>query len=158
MPESWNFAGLGAFLGALGFALAVFRYIVGIRDGLSARMQADKEALNTRITTEAEKAANKIDAVVEQTRTMVETLREGEQRSRNELATNLQSALAEVRHDTRALDEKMTSMRVEMVRRQDLNEAVKGLMEALDRQEKRFEGLVSKNLLSPNLLSRNLKD
>jgi hypothetical protein len=89
---------------------------------------------------------------------MVETLREGEQRSRNELATNLQSALAEVRHDTRALDEKMTSMRVEMVRRQDLNEAVKGLMEALDRQEKRFEGLVSKNLLSPNLLSRNLKD
>jgi hypothetical protein len=147
MPGNWDFTALGAFFGAVGFAVAVFRYIVGIRETLSSRMLADKETLNTRIATEAEKASNKIDAVVEQTRLMIESVREAEARSRNELSTALQAALAEVRRDTRALDEKVTSMRVEMVRRSDLTDAVNGLMGALDRQEKRFEVILAKTIV-----------
>jgi hypothetical protein len=148
---NWNFAALGSFLGAVAFAVAAFRYIVGVRDALNAKIELTKEVVNTRITTEAEKAAQKTDAVIEHSRLMIEAVRETEGRSRNELAATLQTALGEVRRDTRALDEKVTQMRVEMVRRPDLAEAVKSLLDALDRQEKRFEGLLTKSVVSTNL-------
>jgi hypothetical protein len=146
--EPNNIGAITAIIGLLGFAFAVFRYIVGIRDALSARVQADKETLNTRISSESEKLASRVDAVAEQTRLMIEAVRETEARSRNELSSTLQAAIAEVRRDTRALDEKVTSMRVEMIRRSDLSEAVQGLLVALDRQEKRFEAMLDKSLVA----------
>lgn len=144
MPGS-DLGWLTGALGLLGFAFAVFRYIAGIRDALTTRLSADKEALAARISTESDKWGAKIDALAEQTRLMIEAVREGEQRSRSELAQNLQAALLEVRRDTRSLDEKVTSMRVEMIRRTDLTEAVNGVLVALDRQDKRFEALLAKS-------------
>jgi phage terminase large subunit GpA-like protein len=144
MPVDWNFAEISAFIGAVGFAVAVFRFVVGVRDALSTRLEADVDKLNTRVSTADEKFSARIEALLEQTRLMIEAVREGEQRSRTELANNLQTALNEVRRDTRALDEKVTSMRVEMVRRTDLTEAVNGLLAGLDRQEKRFEALFTR--------------
>jgi regulator of protease activity HflC (stomatin/prohibitin superfamily) len=142
--EPNNIGVMTAIVGVLGFAFAVFRYIAGIRDSLSTRIAAHKDTLATLVSTETEKLKAKGEASAEQTRLMIEAVREAEARSRSELASNLQSALAEVRRDTRALDEKMTSMRVEMIRRADLTEAINGVLAALDRQEKRFEAIVLK--------------
>lgn len=144
--EGVPIAAVTAVVGILGFAFAVFRYIAGIRDALGAAMRAEDEKLATRVATESEKAQTRIDAAVEQMRLMVEAVREGEARSRNELSANLQSALIEVRRDTKALDEKVTSMRVEMIRRSDLSDAINGVLTALDRQEKRFEALMRQPL------------
>ena len=61
---------------------------------------------------------------------------------------SLQAAIAEMRRDTRALDEKVTLMRVEMIRRSDLSEAVQGLLVVLDRQENRFKAMLDKSLVA----------
>lgn len=53
-----------------------------------------------------------------------------------------------MRRDTRALDEKVTLMRVEMIRRSDLSEAVQGLLVVLDRQENRFKAMLDKSLVA----------
>jgi len=92
--------------------------------------------------------AMKRDGVIEPTRLMIEAVRETEARSRNELSTSLQAAIAEMRRDTRALDEKVTLMRVEMIRRSDLSEAVQGLLVVLDRQENRFKAMLDKSLVA----------
>jgi uncharacterized protein with von Willebrand factor type A (vWA) domain len=127
-------------------ALAMFRYIAGMRDTLTEKIFA-----------ETAKADVKIDAVARETRLLIEKASESESKSRQEFSNFVTGSLNEARRDGKTLEDKLNTMQREMIRRSDLTEIRQEIMGAIDRQErscnealskleKRVEMLFSKNI------------
>jgi hypothetical protein len=135
---------IGTVVGVVVGAFGMFRYIAGIKDTLSTRITSEAAGLSTRITSEADKADTKIDSVSRETRLLVEKLSESEAKSRSELAGTMMNAIADMRRDTKALDEKFNTMRSEMIRRSDLAETRQEIVTALERQDRARAELADK--------------
>jgi hypothetical protein len=116
---------IGTVAGILVGAFGLFRYVAGIKDTLA-----------TRITTEAEKAGTKIEAVSRETRLLVDKLSESEAKSRSELSNTMMAAIADMRRDAKALDEKFNMMQRDMIRRADLGEMRQEIVGALKDQDR----------------------
>jgi len=127
---------IGTVVGVVFGAFGIFRYIAGIKDTLGTRITSEAAGLGIRITSEAEKADTKIGSVSRETRLLIEKLSESEAKSRGELGGTMMNAIADIRRDTKALDEKFNAMRGEMIRRSDLSEIRQEIMGALDRQDR----------------------
>jgi hypothetical protein len=135
---------IGTVVGVVVGAFGMFRYVAGIKDTLSTRITSEAAGLAIRITSEAEKADTKIDSVSRETRLLVEKLSESEAKSRSELAGTMTNAIADMRRDTKALDEKFNAMRSEMIRRSDLAETRQEIVTALERQDRARAELADK--------------
>jgi hypothetical protein len=113
-------------------ALAVFRYIAGLRD-----------LLNDRIFTEAEKSNARSEAIAREVRLMIENLAEREAKARQDFAATTSAAILEVRRDSKAIEDKFHTLQRETITRGDLdplrNEITQlrqEVMAAMDRQER----------------------
>jgi uncharacterized protein with von Willebrand factor type A (vWA) domain len=114
-------------------ALAMFRYIAGMRDTLTEKIFA-----------EVAKADMKIDAVARETRLLIEKASESESKSRQEFSSFVTSSLNEARRDGKTLEDKLNTMQREMIRRSDLTEIRQEIMGAIDRQERSCNEALSK--------------
>jgi hypothetical protein len=135
---------IGTVVGVVVGAFGIFRFIAGIKDTLGTRITSEAAGLSIRITSEAEKADTKIGSVSRETRLLVEKLSESEAKSRGELAGTMMNAISDIRRDTKALDEKLTAMRGEMIRRSDLAETRQEIVTALERQDRARAELADK--------------
>jgi uncharacterized protein with von Willebrand factor type A (vWA) domain len=114
-------------------ALAMFRYIAGMRDTLTEKIFA-----------EVAKADMKIDAVARETRLLIEKASESESKSRQEFSSFVTGSLNEARRDGKTLEDKLNTMQREMIRRSDLTEIRQEIMGAIDRQERSCNEALSK--------------
>ncbi len=125
-PTVLNIVGIAASLAAIFFgAFGIFRNIAGI-----------ESALRTLINSESDKTNLKIESVEKSSRLLTEAFSEREAKSRHDLSNSVMGALSDMRRDTKALDDKINTMRSEMIRRSDLNEARADIMTGLDRQDR----------------------
>jgi hypothetical protein len=137
---------VGLVVALVANALAMFRYIAGMRDTLTEKIFA-----------EAAKADTKIESITRETRLLIEKASESESNSRQEFSTVVTGSLNEMRRDAKLIEDKINMLQREMIRRPDLSEirqeAVaaidrqeRGYHEALGRLEKRLELFLSKNV------------
>jgi hypothetical protein len=116
---------VGLVVALIANALAMFRYVAGMRDTLTEKIFA-----------EAAKADAKIDAITRETRLLIEKVSESEGKSRQEFSATASAALTDMRRDSKLLEDKLNVMQREMIRRPDLSEIRQEIMTAIDRQER----------------------
>jgi hypothetical protein len=124
---------VGLVVALIANALAMFRYIAGMRDTLTEKIFA-----------EAAKADIKIDGVSREGRLLIEKVSESEGKSRHEFSSAVTGSLTEMRRDGKALEDKLNVMQREMIRRADLAEIRQEIMGAIDRQERSCNEALSK--------------
>jgi hypothetical protein len=146
---------VGLVVALIANALAMFRYVAGMRDTLTEKIFAEAAKVDAKTDALAAKADVRADALARETRLLVEKVSESEGKSRQEFAAAATGSLADMRRDSKLLEDKLNVMQREMIRRPDLSEMRQEIMSGIDRQErscndalgkleKRVESLLSK--------------